>query len=124
MRKNINFWVALVCCVIFVAVAAVVAHGQTKPSPPTVPTLTTEQKFEIRDLQAKDGEVTTAILRTQLQATQRIQELTEQKKGYEDQLTRTISGLCKSDDGKRYQLNPSDLSCAPAPEPPKQPEKK
>ena len=82
-----------------------------------VPVLTTEQKLEIRDLQAKEGEVVTAILQLQMQATQRMQQLSDQKRGYEDQLNRIVAGLCVSKDGKKYQFNPSDLTCTP--EPPK-----
>jgi len=124
----------LVAAVLWLAAALVVggmafAEGQQAvpkadplPAPSaasTVPVLTTEQKFQVRDLQAKDGEVTTAILQSQLQATQRIQQLSDQKKGYEDQLNRLVSTLCEAKDGKRYQLNPSDLTCTPVPEPPK-----
>lgn len=120
MTNRYRFAICFALCAVFIFLAALLSHGQDKAVPGT-PALTTEQKFQVRDLQAKDGEVTAAILQMQLQATQRLQQLTEQKTTYESQLQNLLSGLCKTDGEKKYQVNTSDLTCVP--EQPK-PEKK
>lgn len=88
----------------------VTVHGQ-KPEPKPAPTITDTDKVKVRELQLKSYQITVEIQKRQLE----IVQLQQMAKDTEENLNGVVRGLCKSDDGNSYGVDPDRLVCVPAP---------
>jgi hypothetical protein len=99
--KHASVFVVLLCAF------CVPSFAQDKPpaaAASKAPVLTPEQREKVKDFQLQDAQWALQIMNSQ-----------NQQKENQEAATAFIQSLCKSSDGKTYQVHFPDLNCVAAP---------